>query len=383
MRDITVRYVDTGAPQEVRIAFLCGGRPWIDCFVKSSGPAMRRCGNALLCMGLLPALELNCDLRIDSPVDPDLLARVDAVQRLVASWTPGCKPVRISAPTGTDTYPVDRGLGLFFSGGVDSAYSLAVNRSRLAGIVTLIGCDIPVTNKLLGAWLAGISKHVAKMYGLESIIIETNLPKQMHPYIGWIEYHGSALAGIRHLLADHFSEMLVAASVDEPSLWDVAWGSHPGIDQQLGTAGATITLDGLVTRPQKLARILQEPELLRELRVCYDGGPNCGKCQKCLSTWICLDVLGGGRPLPSFPARRPPLNRAALAVCDVSVRNDMLSLRESAIRLGGHGTLVAAIDAAVAEFERRRPTLAERLRLKQWMRRARHRRRFAWDRLWR
>ena len=138
---ITLRYEPSRDPREVRIAFLLNRRPWLGCFVRSSGPPLRPCGEALLCMGLLPAIELACDLRIEEPVDRTLLAAVDDVQRMVAGWTPGCHPVRIVAPTRDAKYPNGRGHGLFFSGGVDSSYSLAVNRNQLDGIVTLLGCD--------------------------------------------------------------------------------------------------------------------------------------------------------------------------------------------------------------------------------------------------
>jgi hypothetical protein len=199
----------------------------------------------------------------------------------------------------------------------------------------------------------------------------------MHPYLGWIEYHGSMLAGLRHLLADRFATMRVAASADEATMWDLPWGSHPGLDPQLGTAAAPILLDGLVSRPEKIARVLEEPVLLEHLRVCYHGGPNCGTCEKCMLTRICLDVLGGGRHLPSFPAEVPPFDDRALHVADTSVRNDRIVLRAAAVRAGGHERLIAAINAAIATFDRRRPTLAERLQLKERLRVWRHRRRFA------
>jgi hypothetical protein len=47
------------------------------------------------------------------------------------------------------------------------------------------------------------------------------------------------------------------------------------------------------------------------------------------------------------------------------------------VRAGGHERLIGDIDAAIAEFDRRRPTLAERLQLKERLRVWRHRRRFA------
>lgn len=377
-REIALAFEPTSDPREVRIALRSGGRRLFTCFVRSQGPALRPCGEALLCFGLLPAIELGCDLRIEAAVDRDLLAGIDEVQRLVAGWAPGCRPVAIAVEAADPVQPTARGCGLFFSGGVDSAYSLATNRSRLDGLVTLIGCDVAVDDRERAAWLAALARRVAAAHGLESIVIETDLPARMHRYLGWIEYHGSALAGIRHLLADRFGLMLVAASADEATMWDTPWGSHPGLDPRLGTAAAAIQLDGLVTRPEKIARLVDEPALLADLRVCYHGGRNCGTCSKCVLTRTCLDVLGGGRPLPVTFAATPPLEPRVLRISDPSVRSERLVLRAAAAS-GGHDRLAGLLDAAVAEFDGRRPSFAERLRLKDRLRVARHRWRFRRD----
>jgi hypothetical protein len=376
-QEIGIHFESSADPRVVRLVMTRDGRPWLRSFVRSSGPALRPGGDALLCFGLLPAIELGCRLRIDAPVDGGLLASSAAVQRMVAGWTPGCSPVAVTAQTADSTYPAARGHGVFFSAGVDSSYSLATNRDQLDGLVTVIGCDIDLADHERTAWLTENVRHVAEAYRLEPIVLETDLPARMHPYLGWIEYHGSMLAGLRHLLADRFATMRVAASADEATMWDLPWGSHPGLDPQLGTAAAPILLDGLVSRPEKIARVLEEPVLLEHLRVCYHGGPNCGVCEKCVLTRICLAVLGGGRRVPSFPGEPPPFDTRALRIADTSVRNDRIVLRAAAVRAGGHERLIAAIDAAVADFDRRRPTLAERLQLKERLRVWRHRRRFA------
>lgn len=375
--EIGIGFEASSDPRLVRVMMTRDGRPWLRSFVRSSGPALRASGDALLCFGLLPAIELGCRLRIDAPVDGGLLASSALVQRMVAGWTPGCSPVEVTAESVDSTYPAARGHGVFFSAGIDSSYSLATNRHRLDGLVTVIGCDVDLADGGRAAWLAENVRQVAGSYGLEPIVLETDLPALMHPYLGWIEYHGSMLAGLRHLLADRFATMRIAASADAATMWDLPWGSHPGLDPRLGTEGAPILLDGLVTRPQKIARVLEEPVLLEHLRVCYHGGPTCGICEKCVLTRICLDVLGGGRHLPSFPGEAPPRDGRALHVPDASARNDRIVLRAAAVRAGGHERLIAAIDAAIAEFDRRRPTLAERLRLKERLRVWRHRRRFA------
>ena len=51
-------------------------------------------------------------------------------------------------------------------------------------------------------------------------------------------------------------------------------------------------------------------------------------------------------------------------------------LFRSAAAAGGHDQLVRMLDAVVAAYDRRRPSLVEKLRLKQRLRVARHRWRF-------
>ena len=170
--------------------------------------------------------------------------------------------------------------------------------------------------------------------------------------------------------------MLVAASVDAASMWDVPWGSHPGIDPKLGTTGATIAIDGFVPRPHKVARLLEEPFLLESLRVCYHGGENCGVCEKCVTTRMTFVVMGNRRPVPCFAEAMPSVDDHALRIPDVSVRTDMLVLRAAAVAAGGFEPLVARIDRVVAEFDGRRTSLADRFKVRERLRRARHRWRF-------
>jgi hypothetical protein len=86
---IVIRYEPSPDPREVRIALLRDGRPWLQAFVRSSSVPLKATGDALLCFGLLPALEVGCDLVVESPVDRGLMASSQLVQSLVAGWTPG------------------------------------------------------------------------------------------------------------------------------------------------------------------------------------------------------------------------------------------------------------------------------------------------------
>ena len=375
-RELRIGYEpDAGDPQTLRIAMRSGRREVLRFFVRSSGPPLHAGGEALLCFGLLPALELGCRLRIDAPVDSGLLASVADVQQLVAGWTPGCRPVEIIATGQGVAAPRGIGAGLFFSGGVDSAYSLVTRRPELDGLVTIVGCDVELDDRTKAGRLVGIAGRAAAATGLESVVIETDLPRRMHRYLGWIEYHGSALAGIRHLFRERFCRMFVAASCEAETAWECPWGSHPGLDPRLGTAAASIEIDGMVPRIDKIRRLLAEPRLLADLRVCYHGGDNCGTCSKCVFTRHALAVLDAEHA--GFPGGSIPLG--PFSAGDTGDRAELRALRAAAVAAGGHESLVSALDRAMAAGERRANSLNSRLRTRQRVRRLRHRFRFLVD----
>jgi len=203
---------------------------------------------------------------------------------------------------------------------------IAIRRAELDGLVTIIGCDVRLDDRANADRLVGIAGRAAVETGLESVVVETDLPRVMHRYLGWIEYHGSALAGIRHLLRDRFRRMFVAASCEAETAWECPWGSHPGLDPRLGTAATPIEIDGLVLRMDKIRRLLAEPRLLADLRVCYHGGANCGTCSKCVFVRHALAVLGtehagfpgGSIPLGPFPAGDLAVVIAANAAADAA-----------------------------------------------------------------
>ena len=64
---------------------------------KSSGPVLKKTGDALLCLGLVPAMELGCDLAIGAPVDRALLKNAEKIQVLLCVWYPGYRLVTVHA----------------------------------------------------------------------------------------------------------------------------------------------------------------------------------------------------------------------------------------------------------------------------------------------
>jgi len=101
---------------------------------------------------LLPAMKAHEPLEITAPVSPTLLRSVDAIQRIYRSWDPALSEVKIKAPVREK--PLQRvqqrsRVGLFFSCGVDSYYSLLKNvqehpadEETITDLIVVHGFDI-------------------------------------------------------------------------------------------------------------------------------------------------------------------------------------------------------------------------------------------------
>lgn len=341
---------DSSTDQDIRVRLATGGRNVGTIFFRCETTPLLRNADALLCLGLTPALEVSAPLHVEGTVEQSLLPNVDVIQDLLCSWYPSYCRIPVSVATGSRTYPDGRGTALFFSGGIDSSYSLAAEKNRLDALITIVDAQAPGRSGPAGQRLVSSLERVAACYGLEPIVIETNVRSIMQPFLGWTEFHGSAMAAIRHLLADRFETVLIASSGDETA-WFVPWGSQPALDPLLGTSGAGIEHHGLVKRLDKIRTILTQPALMEQLHICNsDPHVNCGRCTKCQFAMACLAVLDATDRAPSFPQKRenPPFR---FHIEDAAIRSDYDYLREKAAVTDRHASLVADIDQSISAWD--------------------------------
>ncbi|MFN3547515.1 MAG: hypothetical protein ACK4U0_08480 [Mesorhizobium sp.] len=368
---------DNSTPCEIRVRMAAGGRHVGTIFFRTDATPLQPTADALLCLGLLPALEVLAPLRIDGSVDPSLLANADAVQNLLCSWYPFYRRLPVSAVAAERAYPEGRGTALFYSGGIDSSYSLAAEHGRLDALITIVDATAPGQRGPAAHRLIGALGRAASAYDLEPIVVETNVRALMQPFLAWMEFHGSAMAAIRHLLCNRFETVLIASSGDETA-WFTPWGSHPALDPLLGTRGARIEHHGLVKRLDKIGAILTQPALMERLHICNrDPERNCGRCAKCRFAIACLSVLGAMDRAPSFPRE---LEHAPnhFHIQDDAIRSEYAYLRAAAAATGRNEGLVADIDRALLAYEaskrRRIPFIP--IDLGARLKRAKHRARY-------
>lgn len=265
---------------------------------------LRASPEATLCL-LAPWCALNGQPLRVPPLDPAFRDNVVAATARMGCWW-GHEPLRLLGDPGPPAPPGTAGTALFFSGGIDSFYTL-VRHPDIDTLVFICGFDVRLPNRQAWEALCAAWRGVADARGLRFVALATNL--RSHRELGrmrWARYHGAVLAAAAHLLGAVASRWLISASYHVSNL--MPWGSHPDLDHLWSGAGISIHHYGAETwRAEKLAAMADVPLVHRELRVCYDdprAGGNCGRCEKCVRTrliyWQDLPGIGCAR-MPAAP----------------------------------------------------------------------------------
>jgi len=266
---------------------------------------------AFLCPFLAPAMKRGAGIKLPGPVDSVLLENLKIIRRQFSDWWPNLSPVEIrvkkplwprrNAPAAPDH------SALFYTGGVDSSYSLQQLHSRLRYVIFVEGLDIPLadTARLDAArkWLSSTVREC----GVEFFTVRTNLRE--HPVfneITWEITFVAALAGIAHAFSPLIRRMYVSAN-DVPA----PWGSTPELDPYWSSSLVSIDHFGAeLTRLDRAISIARWQPIHGRLRVCWKNQSdqiNCGYCEKCVRTRLELQAAGVTDGLASFPPGFPLL----------------------------------------------------------------------------
>ncbi|MEZ5203547.1 MAG: hypothetical protein R2701_03935 [Acidimicrobiales bacterium] len=254
-----------------------------------------------------PAMAWGQDLEIDGPVSAHLLARLPILGRHYSTMDPGLRPPEVTAAEAVDDpEPTGHGTACLLSRGVDSTYSVAVDRVEPAPLDHLLYCrtlephhDPEVSDAELAA-----TRRVADRVGLPLHVAWTNLRTFTDPMFGWSAMHGAGLSALGLLVRQRFDTLVIPSAYDLPGT--TSTGSHPSLDPLWSTADFRIFHD-LTDRGRhaKVAWLAEHrPELLAELKVCYsdNASANCGQCHKCLLTMSSLRAAGALHLAPLFPS---------------------------------------------------------------------------------
>jgi hypothetical protein len=224
-------------------------------------------------------------------------AGLSKIQDIYCSWKYSLHRAQIGSATPTlKTRPSAKRVGTFFSGGVDSFYTLIKHKEEITDLIFVHGFDIELDNTRLREKVSGKIREIASGFGKNLIEIETNIRELLDPYVPWgILGHGAFLASIGHLLSPVFRCIYIPASMTYATLFP--WGTHPVLDHLWSSESLEFIHDGCEASRLKKVGLLTEYDLaLKSLRVCWKNSEvdyNCGICEKCLRTMINLKVNHG------------------------------------------------------------------------------------------
>lgn len=260
-----------------------------------------RRGDAFLTFLLIPAMFAGEDLVLEAPVSSKLLSNTQGIVDLIHSWDPRYARVRVDAAPAAVGEGRGAGVALFFSGGVDSFYSLLKNLdehpegpdaiTRLVHVHrygTRHGYDEATRDKITSHM-----EGIARASGKELLLVDGNLREQWRA--PWRMHHGPALISTMLPLGSIIGRCLVASSWAPQT--EHPWGTHPELDPKWSTEDIQIINDASgIYRTEKLAsRVAHSHLALENLRVCWrdDAQPkNCGRCRKCVQAMVVLHTEG-------------------------------------------------------------------------------------------
>ncbi|MCZ7529162.1 MAG: hypothetical protein M5U31_01740 [Acidimicrobiia bacterium] len=244
------------------------------------------------------ASYLGEDVTVETPVSPAVAAGAErATRRLVGRW--GDRPVTVHGPRREPGFTVGPGRGLFFFARCRfHVLTRSICACRDAGLHTSPGRRRSRPLGLTDHTGSFFPPHPSDRSGCRSP------SRLLHD-----ECPGTARSDCRLGTCPRLALLLLRAA-DQPLLRSATlgasfslpyaerWRSHPDIEMWSSETTA-IEHDGDdTTRPDKLMYLAQEPDLLRQVKVCWaaDTAGNCGRCPKCLLTMTVLDVLGALEP---------------------------------------------------------------------------------------
>ncbi|MGA3164269.1 MAG: hypothetical protein ABSD77_08780 [Verrucomicrobiota bacterium] len=349
----------TRAVAEINYGFGRREQLWFD-VSPSCGNDMATSGDAWL-MALLPlAFEWGKPLKIFAPVDPLLLQNAEKIQEVWAGWFPPRKPVPIKAPVAASS-PCGRKTGLFFTGGVDSFFSLlhfdetarsgsASSERPVDDLIFVWGFDIPLEHRAAFERKNVRLAEVASSLGKNVVTVVTNLRQTRLRRLDWgLRLHSVALGAVGLALGKRFRTILISSWGGNKN--SGPWGSHPLADPLMSSSRTRfVYYGGSFDRFTKTKYISQSDIALKHLHVCWQKGSdtNCGQCEKCCRTWLSLDLLGVLDKAVSFPREYCSLDQLKiLRFANPRARQLFAELRGPAAERGRQD-VVQAIEACLA-----------------------------------
>lgn len=321
------------------------------------GAMLTTTGNPwLACLSPLAA-TLGESLRIDAPVDLILLENVRELLRIWRTWYPHLLESEIHAPTIRGAASLESRTASFFSGGVDSFFTVLRHDAghgtpRSMGIDDLLfirGFDLPRSNRTALDTVSDRLGTVADALGKRLVVVEMNLRETRFAEANWSGLtHAAALAAAGLTLERGYGTLLIPSSAGYRDLR--SWGSHPLTDPLFSTSGTDVLHDGpAFMRVEKTEYVTGSEVALAALRVCWksETGDNCGHCNNCYRTMLTLELLGALDRCATFDRGDLDLRQARRIYCSRSFDVRQFGYIRDLAETRGRSDIASAIRASL------------------------------------
>jgi len=218
-------------------------------------------------IALIPAMRRHWNLRVDGEVSPALLDGTDEIQRVMCGWYRKFRQIRISAQYKEHPVHVQPdSVATFFSGGVDSFFTLQQHKDEITHLVFVHGFDIRIDDRPRQQEMAQNARRVAEQLQLQLVEVETNMRDFGDPHVSWPDaYHGAGMAAIALLLAPRFKRIYIPSSFSWDQLFP--YGSHPELDRHWSNGHIDIVHDSVEhNRFEKIQAIADWPIIDNEIQ---------------------------------------------------------------------------------------------------------------------
>lgn len=314
---------------------------------------------------IFSAMRAGRPLHIDGPVSTMLLRNLEELQDVWAMWHPeSYTPVPITAADERDACAeAAPGTGIFaYSGGVDSASTLLRHLSehrdhrtvRPLAAVMIHGFDIPLSEPAAFETARTSAADALAPFALPLSVVRTNWRGTICQR--WEMEFGAGLAACLHQFTGAAATGVLGSGEDYAHIV-IPWGSNPVTDPMLSGGGFDIRLEcrGL-TRTERVAMICRQPDVASRLRVCWEGpmtGRNCGRCEKCIRTY--LNFLACGQEPRCFTDRLTLSRILGLRAAKTPQISLLEEIRSSARANGIKGAWLTALSVNIAKNKLLRP----------------------------
>lgn len=246
--------------------------------------------DATIPMMLLSYMKKGEDVNLNYHISEKLRANIDAIQDRYCAMYPELKKVKVTT--------LKNYTACFFTGGVDSFYTVLKNMDKIDRLVHVQGFDIRLDNNEQLGMVANRLQDAAASLRIHFSPVRSAFRDLVTDGPSWTTQFGAALASVA-LDLKGCKKMYIPSS----GIFDVH-GSHPDVDPLWSTETTGIVHYGAFTsRLDKVRFISMYPVVLKHLRVCWESpvAYNCGYCEKCVRTLTALYICGVLDKAESFP----------------------------------------------------------------------------------